>query len=109
MNYSTGASVQKTATRVADLPGAAHGDGAEKRQTSVASFAFTFGSTAELLFRVALYAVLASTAIAFLIPSRYRSTAHLMPPDNQGSSGLAMAAAAMAGSASGSPLGGMAS
>ena len=88
MNYSTGTSVQKTATRVADLPGAAHGDGAEKRQTSVASFRLLWEHR-RLLFRVALYAVLASAAIAFLIPSRYQSTAHLMPPDNQSNSGLA--------------------
>jgi len=55
------------------------------------------------LFRVALYALLASTLVAFLIPARYESTARLMPPDSQsGSSGLAIAAAAMAGAAGGS-------
>ena len=48
------------------------------------------------LYRVALYALLASALIAFLIPSRYESTTRLMPPDSQSSSGLAMAAAAMA-------------
>jgi capsule polysaccharide export protein KpsE/RkpR len=59
-----------------------------------------------LLGRVALYALLASTAIAFLIPSRYESTVRLMPPDNQSSSGLAMAAAAMSNATGG--LGAMA-
>jgi capsule polysaccharide export protein KpsE/RkpR len=59
-----------------------------------------------MLSRVALYALLASTLIAFLIPSQYESTARLMPPDNQSSSGLAMMAAAMSGAASG--LGGIA-
>jgi capsule polysaccharide export protein KpsE/RkpR len=108
MNYSTGTSVQKTATRVSDLPGAPHGDGAEKRQTSVASFRLLWEHRG-LLFRVALYAVLASAAIAFLITSRYQSTAHLMPPDNQSNSGLAMASAAVAGSAAGGALGGIAS
>src|SRR6266571_4865244 len=49
-----------------------------------------------LLTRVALCALLASTLIAFLIPARYDSTARLMPPDNQSTSGLAAAAAAMA-------------
>jgi len=45
--------------------------------------------------------------IAFLIPTRYESTARLMPPDNNQSGGLAMAAAALSGSAGG--LGGIAS
>jgi capsule polysaccharide export protein KpsE/RkpR len=64
-----------------------------------------------LLFRVAVYALAASTLVAFLIPARYESTARLMPPDNQsGSGGLAMAAAAMSGSAGGlGGLGGIAS
>jgi uncharacterized protein involved in exopolysaccharide biosynthesis len=59
-----------------------------------------------ILSRVALYALIASTLIAFIIPSRYESTARLMPPDNQSSSGLAMAAAAMSGAVGG--LGGVA-
>lgn len=54
-----------------------------------------------MLFRVALYALFASTVIAFLIPARYESTARLMPPDSQSSSGLAIAAAAMSGVAGG--------
>src|SRR5437667_407869 len=61
-----------------------------------------------LLFRVALYALLASTLVAFLIPARYESTSRLMPPDSQStSSSLAMAVAAMSGSGGG--LGGIAS
>jgi uncharacterized protein involved in exopolysaccharide biosynthesis len=107
MNYSTGTSVQKTATRLSDVPGAPNGDGVEKRQTSVASFRLLWDHRRRL-FRVALYAVLASAAIAFLIPPRYQSTAHLMPPDSQSSSGLAMAAAAVAGTAGGTALGGIA-
>jgi uncharacterized protein involved in exopolysaccharide biosynthesis len=51
--------------------------------------------------------MLASALVAFLIPSRYESTARLMPPDSPSNSGLAMAAAAMTGSAGG--LGGIAS
>lgn len=63
-----------------------------------------------LLCRVALYAMIGSTLLAFLIPSRYESTVRLMPPDNPSNSGLAMAAAAMAGSAGGlGGLGGIAS
>jgi uncharacterized protein involved in exopolysaccharide biosynthesis len=59
-----------------------------------------------LLARVALYGLLASTLIAFLIPARYESTARLMPPDSNQSGGLAMAAAALSGGAGG--LGGIA-
>jgi capsule polysaccharide export protein KpsE/RkpR len=61
-----------------------------------------------MLFRVSLYALLASALIAFLIPKRYDSTARLMPPDNQSSSGIMMAAATMTGGAAGG-LGGLAS
>lgn len=45
------------------------------------------------LFRAAAIALVASTLIAFLIPKSYTSTAQLMPPDTQSSSGLAMMAA----------------
>jgi len=48
-----------------------------------------------LLARVVLYGFLASTFIAFLIPTRYESTTRLMPPDSNQSGGLAMAAAAL--------------
>src|SRR5882762_8237270 len=60
-----------------------------------------------LLARVALCGLLASTLVAFLIPARYDSTTRLMPPDNQSTSGLAAAAAAMSGVGAG--LGGAAS
>jgi uncharacterized protein involved in exopolysaccharide biosynthesis len=65
-----------------------------------------------LLSRVAVYALLASTLIAFLIPPRYESTARLMPPDNQSISGLAMVASMMSsgggGGSGSSGLAGMA-
>lgn len=48
------------------------------------------------LVRAACVGVLASTLLAFLLPKRYESVAHLMPPDERSSSGLAMIAA-MAG------------
>jgi len=54
-----------------------------------------------LLARVALCGLLASALIAFLIPSRYESTARLMPPDNQSASGLATAVASMTGAGAG--------
>ena len=60
-----------------------------------------------MLLQAVLYGLLASTLLAFLIPTRYESTARLMPPDNTQSSGLAMAAAALSGGAGGG-LGGVA-
>jgi capsule polysaccharide export protein KpsE/RkpR len=60
------------------------------------------------IFTVALYALLASTFLAYLIPKRYESTTRLMPPDSSSTSGLAMAAAAMTGGAAGAGLGSLA-
>jgi len=57
--------------------------------------------------RVTGAGLLSFALIALLIPSRYQSVARLMPPDNQSGSGLAMAAAALSGGATG--LGGIAS
>jgi capsule polysaccharide export protein KpsE/RkpR len=60
----------------------------------------------KLLRRVVFCGLVASTLLAFLIPARFKSTARLMPPDNNQSGGLAMAAAALSGSSGG--LGGIA-
>jgi len=57
------------------------------------------------LFYATLLALLAGLAIAFSIPKRYQSGARIMPPDQQGSS--AMLLAALAGRSSG--LGGLGS
>jgi capsule polysaccharide export protein KpsE/RkpR len=62
----------------------------------------------KMLWRVGIFGILGSTLIAFVIPSRYESTARLMPPDNKSSSGLALAAAAMSGTAGAGGLGGIA-
>lgn len=45
-----------------------------------------------LLGRVAVWALLLSTAIAFLIPRKYDSTVRIMPPDTQGDTGMMLAA-----------------
>ena len=58
------------------------------------------------LFRAALVAMLVSTLLAFILPATYTSTAELMPPDSQSSTGTAMMAA-LAGK-SGAGLAGMA-
>jgi len=61
-----------------------------------------------VLRRAALYGFVFFTLLAFAIPSRYSSTARLMPPDNnQAASGLA-AVAAMVSSSAGSAAGGLA-
>jgi len=62
----------------------------------------------DVLRRATLYGFLYFTVLAFIIPSRYSSTARLMPPDNnQAASGLA-AVAAMVSSSAGSAAGGLA-
>jgi capsule polysaccharide export protein KpsE/RkpR len=67
-------------------------------------------SNRDFIFRTGIYALLASTLIALLIPARYESTTRLMPPDNQPASGLATAVAGMAGGLGGfAGLGGIAS
>ena len=53
-----------------------------------------------LLFKASVYGLTFFTAVAFLIPKQYQSTTLLMPPDDQSSSGMAMAAA-LAGKMSG--------
>ena len=89
-----------------DLPSA---DGPEETHegggNSVAYFRLLWEHRG-LLSRLSMYGLLASTLIAFLIPSRYESTARLMPPDNQGGSGLATAVAALSSGVSGGNGGG---
>jgi uncharacterized protein involved in exopolysaccharide biosynthesis len=63
------------------------------------------------LVRAGLYGVVLSLAMAFLLPVRYESQTRLMPPDQQGGSGLAMLAALASrggggGSSGGSGAGG---
>jgi uncharacterized protein involved in exopolysaccharide biosynthesis len=57
-----------------------------------------------VLFRAGLAGLLISTLVAFLLPKSYTSTAQLMPPDSQSSTGLAMMAA-LAGKTLGSLAG----
>jgi capsule polysaccharide export protein KpsE/RkpR len=57
-------------------------------------------------FRAGAIGLIASTLIAFLIPKSYTSTAQLMPPDPQSTSGLALAAGLAAKAGGG--LGGVA-
>jgi uncharacterized protein involved in exopolysaccharide biosynthesis len=109
MNFSGSAPVRQPVIEPPekDLPGTPTlPEAPEASEKTVAHLRLLWGHRG-LLCRVALYGTLASTLVAFLIPSRYGSTARLMPPDSPSTSGLAMAAAAMTGSAGG--LGGIAS
>jgi len=109
MNFSSSAPVRQPVPESPD-PGVAGSpelsDTPERSAQTLVHLRLLWAHRA-LLFRVAVYALAASTLFAFVIPVRYDSTARLMPPDNQSSSGLAMAAAAMSGVAGG--LGGVAS
>lgn len=52
-----------------------------------------FWTNRRLLLQTAVWAALASIAIAFLIPVRYQSVTRLMPPDGQSGTGLGLLAA----------------
>jgi capsule polysaccharide export protein KpsE/RkpR len=108
VNYSSGAPVRQPVPELPenDFPGTlVPEETAENGEKTLASIRLIWANRGTLA-RVVMYALVASTIVAFLIPSRYESVARLMPPDNQSSSGLAMAAAAMSGAAGG--LGGLA-
>jgi capsule polysaccharide export protein KpsE/RkpR len=61
----------------------------------------------QFLGRAAVWGLVLSAMVAFVIPKRYDSTTRLMPPDTQSSSGMAMMAA-LAGSKGSSGLGALA-
>ncbi len=107
MNFSGSAPVRQPVIEPPekDSPGIpAPPERPEASDQSVAQLRLLWGYRG-LLCRVAVYAMLASAWLAFLIPSRYECTVRLMPPDNPSTAGLAMAAAAMSGNAGG--LGGL--
>ena len=101
MNLSSSAPVRQPVIEPPekDLPGVlVPPDTSEASEKTVARLRLLWRHRG-LLCRFAIYGMLASALVAFLIPSRYESTTRLMPPDNTSTSGLAMAAAAMSGSA----------
>ena len=111
MNYSSGAPARQPVRELPENDFPVTPVPEESRDTSQKALASLrlLWERRGMLYRVSLYALLASTLVAFLIPKRYESTARLMPPDNQSGSGLAMAAAAMSGAAGAGGLGGIAS
>jgi uncharacterized protein involved in exopolysaccharide biosynthesis len=108
VNYSSGAPVRQPVRELPDSEFAV-AEAARDKDGNVLGRLRLLWMQRRMLFRVTLYAMLASTGLVFLIPSRYESTARLMPPDNQSSAGLAIAAATMSGTAGASGLGGIAS
>src|SRR6266699_7187125 len=109
MNFSASAPVRQPVPELPehDLPVAPGLEEPPQATDNSVAYLWLLWEQRQLLARVAVYGLLASTLIAFLIPARYESTARLMPPDSQStSSSLAMAVAAMSGSGGG--LGGIA-
>jgi uncharacterized protein involved in exopolysaccharide biosynthesis len=108
VNFSSSAPVLKAAPKLRedDLPAAPGTDGTPQDSGNSVAYLRLLWCHRRLLARVALYGLLTSTILAFLIPVRFESTARLMPPDSSQSGGLAMAAAALSGGAGG--LGGIA-
>jgi uncharacterized protein involved in exopolysaccharide biosynthesis len=60
---------------------------------SVFDYLRLFWENRRLWPRTAIYALVASTAIAFLIPVRFQSVTRLMPPDRQSGAGMGLLAA----------------
>ena len=110
MNYTGSAPARQPVPELAepDLPIAPNGEeGSQGSKSSVVYLRVLWNHRRQLTHAI-IFGFLASTLIAFLIPDRYESTARLMPPDSGPSSGgVAMAAAALSGGATG--LGGIAS
>jgi capsule polysaccharide export protein KpsE/RkpR len=101
MKYSGSAPIRQNVSDLPEKPFLSHPQEPDENETSsVLPYFRLLWARRRLIFRVVLYAVLGSAAVAFLIPTRFEATTRLMPPDSQ-SSGLAMAAAAMAGGAAG--------
>ena len=103
MNYTGSAPARQPVPELPehDLPTAPEPEQTPQEDRSSVVYLQLLWQHRRLLARVVLYGLFASTLIAFLIPTRYESTARLMPPDSSQSGGLAMAAAALSGGAGG--------
>lgn len=101
MNYSGSAPVRQPVPELPehDLPIAPAPEETPQASSSSVAHLRLLWQHRQLLARVVLYGLFASTLIAFLIPTRYESTTRLMPPDSSQTGGLAMAATALSGGA----------
>lgn len=109
MNFSASAPVRQPVPEVPEhqLPLSPEPEEVRQANENLVAHLRLLWEHRRLLARVVLAGIVASAVIAVLIPTRYESTAHLMPPDNTQAGGVAMAAAALSGGAGG--LGGIAS
>jgi len=103
VTYSSGTSSRRSVPELpqADFPEPSGREGDPETKQKFLVYLRLMWAHRGMLYRVSLYALLVSSLIAFLIPKRYETTARLMPPDNQSTSGLMMAAAAMTGGSAG--------
>jgi uncharacterized protein involved in exopolysaccharide biosynthesis len=99
MNFTASAPTRQPVPELPehDLPIAPAPEGTPQGSGNSVAYLRLLWEHRRLLARVLLYGLIASTFIAFLIPSRYESAARLMPPDSSQSGGLAMAAAISGG------------
>lgn len=96
MNYSGSAPVRQPLPELPepDLPVRPEPAEAPKRDKESVQHLRLLWQERRLLSRIALFGLASSILLAFLIPVRFESIARLMPPDNNQSGGLAMAAVA---------------
>jgi capsule polysaccharide export protein KpsE/RkpR len=109
MNFSASAPVRQPVPEVPEhqLPLSPEPEEVRQANENLVTHLRLLWEHRRLLARAVLAGIVASAVIAVLIPARYESMAHLMPPDNTQAGGVAMAAAALSGGAGG--LGGVAS
>ena len=103
MNFSAGAPVRQPVPEVPehDLPSEPGPEDTSQRTGNSVTYLRLLWKDRRLLVSAILSGFLAGTLVAFLIPTRYQSTARLMPPDSNQGGGLATAAAAFSAGAGG--------
>ena len=99
MNFSAGAPVRQPVPELPehDLPVERGPEDTPQGGRNSVTYVRLLWKHSRLLVSAILCGFLAGTLVAFLIPTRYQSTARLMPPDSNQGGGLAMAAAALSG------------
>jgi len=103
VNFSAGAPVRQPVPEVPehDLPSEPGPEDTSQRTGNSVTYLRLLWKDRRLLVSAILSGFLAGTLVAFLIPTRYQSTARLMPPDSNQGGGLATAAAAFSAGAGG--------
>ncbi len=94
-------SIRQLQVEVAEADRSIGGNSTRHSDHDGLDWAWLLWAKRRLLARWTIRGLVVTTIIAFVIPKQYESTARLMPPDSQGSSGLAMMAAMAGGSGAG--------